>query len=44
MTQAEAIAKAKEHFGNLLAEQLGRVERMKAGQEWLDYGQVEKTG
>jgi len=35
-----AIEKAKEHFGTLLVEQLGRVERMKAGQEWMDYERV----
>ena len=36
----KAIEKAKEHFGALLVEQLERVERMKASQEWLDYGHV----
>ncbi len=37
---AEAIEKAKEHFGSVLAEQLGRVEQMKAGEDWLDYATV----
>ncbi|UCH85947.1 MAG: isocitrate/isopropylmalate dehydrogenase family protein, partial [Dehalococcoidia bacterium] len=36
----EAIEKAKEHFGKLLAEQLARVKEMKAGQDWLDYGVI----
>jgi len=36
----EAVEKAKEHFGALLVEQLERVERMKAGQEWMDYERV----
>jgi isocitrate dehydrogenase (NAD+) len=40
MTTAEMIEKAKEHFGKLLAQQLARVEEMKAGQDWLDYGQI----
>ncbi len=40
MTSVEAIEKAKEHFGKLLAEQLARVEEMKAGQDWLDYGAI----
>jgi isocitrate dehydrogenase (NAD+) len=40
MTSAEAIEEAKEHFGKVLAEQLVRVEVMKAGQDWLDYGMI----
>ncbi len=40
MTTAEAIEKAKEHFGKVLEEQLERVERMKTGQEWVDYGKL----
>ncbi len=40
MTSVEAIEKAKEHFGKVLAEQLARVEVMKAGQDWLDYGMI----
>ncbi len=38
---AEAIGRAKEHFGQLLAQQLARVEAMKAGQDWLDYACLE---
>jgi len=37
---AEAIAKAKEHFGKILEAQLARVERMKAGEEWTDYAKL----
>jgi isocitrate dehydrogenase (NAD+) len=35
-----AIEKAKEHFGNLMAMQLERVERMKAGEDWVDFAKV----
>lgn len=38
--KAEVIERAKEHFGKLLVEQLERVERMKAAEDWLDYSQV----
>ena len=31
------IEEAKEHFGNILEEQLERVERMKKAEEWMDY-------
>ena len=31
------IEEAQEHFGNLLEEQLERVERMKKAEEWIDY-------
>jgi len=33
----EAIERAKEHFGKLMEQQLQRVERMKAGEEWTDF-------
>lgn len=36
----EAIEKAKDHFGQIVAEQLERVERMKAGEDWIDYNQL----
>lgn len=39
MDKNEVIKKAKEHFGMLLEEQLDRVERMKIGQDWIDYSQ-----
>lgn len=38
--KTEAIERAKEHFGKLLLEQLERVERMKAAEDWLDYSKV----
>ncbi|MEA1993022.1 MAG: isocitrate/isopropylmalate family dehydrogenase [Euryarchaeota archaeon] len=41
MIDKKAIEKAKEHFGNVLAEQLERVERMKKSQEWTDYDSLE---
>ncbi|MFQ6096605.1 MAG: isocitrate/isopropylmalate family dehydrogenase, partial [Armatimonadota bacterium] len=34
---SEAIEKAKEHFGKVLEEQLARVERLKAEEDWIDY-------
>jgi len=36
----EAIEKAKDHFGQIVNEQLERVERMKAGEDWIDYNQL----
>jgi isocitrate dehydrogenase (NAD+) len=35
-----AIEKAKEHFGQIIEEQLRRVEEMKKAQDWIDYSQV----
>ena len=32
-----ALDKAKEHFGHLMELQLARIERMKAGEDWVDY-------
>jgi isocitrate dehydrogenase (NAD+) len=40
MSDKEAIERAKEHFGKLLESQLKRVERMKAGDDWLDYSSL----
>ena len=37
----EAIEKAKEHFGQVLAEQLERVEAMKRGQDWMSYAKLQ---
>jgi isocitrate dehydrogenase (NAD+) len=34
---ADAIERAKEHFGKLVAKQLDRVERMKQAEDWIDY-------
>jgi isocitrate dehydrogenase (NAD+) len=36
----EAVEKAKQHFGKLVAEQLERVERMKAARDWIDYASL----
>jgi isocitrate dehydrogenase (NAD+) len=35
-----AIERAKEHFGQLLEDQLARVERMKRDEGWVDYREV----
>lgn len=40
MIHTEAIEKAKSHFARLLEEQLLRVERMKAGEDWVDYSKL----
>lgn len=40
MTQTEAIERAKAHFGELIEEQLRRVEQMKAGEDWADYSKI----
>ncbi|RLF29040.1 MAG: isocitrate/isopropylmalate dehydrogenase family protein [Thermoplasmata archaeon] len=40
MTYNEAIEKAKEHFGKVVAEQLERIERMKSAEEWIDYSKL----
>ena len=37
MDYTESIQKAKEHFGQILTEQITRVDKMKAGQDWIDY-------
>jgi len=37
----EAIERAKAHFEKLLAEQMDRVEEMKAGGDWIDYSKIE---
>jgi len=37
---AEAIERAKEHFGKLLEQQLARVVRMKKGEDWIDYSKL----
>lgn len=31
---------AKEHFGKIVSEQLERIEKMKAGQDWTDYNKL----
>ena len=34
---ADAVNQAKEHFGKIVEEQLERVDRMKKGEDWIDY-------
>ena len=40
MVDRQAIEAAKEHFGQVLEEQLERVERLKVGEDWIDYSKV----
>ncbi|MDD1751801.1 MAG: isocitrate/isopropylmalate dehydrogenase family protein, partial [Methanotrichaceae archaeon] len=40
MSQAEAVQRAKDHFGRLLEQQIKIVEQMKAGMDWIDYFKV----
>jgi len=40
MTNEKTIEKAKDHFGKIVEEQLERIERMKAGDEWIDYSKL----
>ncbi len=37
MDYTKSIHKAKEHFGEILIEQLDRVDKMKLGEDWIDY-------
>jgi len=37
---SQALERAKEHFADLIQEQLARIERMKAEEEWVDYGSL----
>ncbi len=34
------IRKAQEHFGKIMADQLERVDRMKAGEDWINYSDL----
>ena len=40
MVNSEAIETAKEHFGNVLQQQLERVERLKQEPDWTDYSSI----
>ena len=40
MVNSQAISAAKEHFGKVLEEQLQRVERLKAADDWINYTDV----
>ena len=41
MVNAQAIEAAKEHFGEVLAQQLERVELLRQEGDWRDYGKIE---
>ena len=43
MAEAAILERAKEHFAQVLAEQLERVERMKAAEDWMDYSQLQSV-
>ncbi len=36
----QAVDKAKEHFAGVVEDQLRRIEKMKEGDDWIDYGTV----
>ena len=40
MADAQVIEAAKEHFGQVVKEQLERVERLKKGQKWTDFAAI----
>ena len=40
MVNSEAIETAKEHFGNVLQQQLERVEKLKQEPDWTDYSSI----
>ena len=40
MVNSEAIEAAKEHFGNVLQQQLERVEKLKQEPNWMDYSAI----
>ncbi len=40
MTNEQTIARAKQHFGEVVAEQLARVERLRREGDWIDYSAV----
>ena len=42
MIDMQAIEAAKEHFGKVLEEQLERVERLKAEEDWVDYSKLNR--
>lgn len=40
MVDAQLIEKSKEHFAKIVIEQLERIEKMKASEEWTDYSKL----
>jgi isocitrate dehydrogenase (NAD+) len=41
MVDAKLIEKSKEHFAKIVIEQLERIERMKASEQWTDYSKLD---
>jgi isocitrate dehydrogenase (NAD+) len=41
MVDAKLIERSKEHFAKIVVEQLERIERMKASEEWTDYSKLD---
>jgi isocitrate dehydrogenase (NAD+) len=41
MTDKKNIEQAKNHFEQIIVEQLKRVDRMKAGEDWIEYNQLQ---
>jgi isocitrate dehydrogenase (NAD+) len=41
MVDAKLIEKSKEHFAKIVIEQLERIEKMKASEEWTDYSKLD---
>ncbi len=39
----DAIARAKDHFGQLLTDQMERMQRLKAAPDWIDYSQLDQV-
>jgi isocitrate dehydrogenase (NAD+) len=42
MVDAKLIEKSKEHFAKIVIEQLERIEKMKASEQWTDYSRLDK--
>jgi isocitrate dehydrogenase (NAD+) len=42
MVDAKLIEKSREHFAKIVIEQLERIEKMKASEEWTDYSRLDK--
>ena len=40
MNRKQVLDAAKEHFGQVLEQQLDRVERLKSEPDWIDYSRV----
>ena len=42
MVDAKLIERSREHFAKIVIEQLERVEKMKASEEWTDYSKLDR--